>query len=271
MRLSIISPVIVCAALAATSHAVIIAEDSFLVGPGDYDTGSSLFGQGPAATGFTGDWISATGTGINPIATGLSYGDLVTSGGAIQTNAGNVRGGRLLSSPVTSATTGTLYLSFLMDLPSVDGQYKALELHSGGFNDGANRNFRLGNGGGSNGFSNDNFGARVAGGTLADLGAGDTATNLFVVRFDLSDQPASDTVTIYRNPTDLTAEPALATATLSGQDILFDRISVAMFTGVEVTYDEIRLGTTYNSVTPIPEPASLAFGLVGLLAVRRRR
>jgi MYXO-CTERM domain-containing protein len=39
------------------------------------------------------------------------------------------------------------------------------------------------------------------------------------------------------------------------------------------SYDEIRIGTTYASVTPIPEPTTALLGLTGLaaLAVTSRR
>ena len=256
---------------AGTAHAALLAEDQFLTGGSNYATSSNILGQGPATFGFTGNWLNFTGTAA-PVDTGLTYGGLVTDGGALALSGGNNRTGRLIDSPVTASTTGTVYLSFLMELSAVSNQYKALELHNGGFDDNTNRNFRLGNGGGANGFSNTDYGFRIAGGSNQLLGAGDTDTNLFVVRFDLSDAAASDSVTVYRNPTNLISEAANTGVTLAGQDIAFDRISVAMFTGELVTFDEFRLGTTFNSVVPIPEPGSLALlGAGGLCLLARRR
>ncbi len=260
----------------ATSQAALIVQDSFLTGSnpllGEYNTSSSLIGQGPTATGFTGNWLVGTSGTINPITTGLTYTGVESAGGAASiTGTNNVRTGRLLSTPFTASTTGTYYLSFMMDLGGVDTQYKAFELHNGGFA-GTDRGFRLGNGGGAGGFSATNYAFRIGDGAAQDLGAANTNTNFFLVRFDLSSTAASDTVTVYRNPVDLLIESNNTGVTLAGQDILFDRISLAQFTTQQVSFDEIRLGTTFASA--IPEPSSmvlLTMGGAALALLRRRR
>lgn len=249
------------------AQATVLVYEPFLTGTnasaGEYNTSSSLIGQGPTSFGFTGNWITGVSGSAAPVATGLTSPGVVSAGGAATIGGNNVRTGRLLNSPFTASTIGTFYLSFLMDLGGVDGQYKALELHSGGFADTTDRNFRLGNGGGSGGFGNSDFGFRIAGGPLQGLGTADTNTNFFVVRFDLSSTAASDTVTVYRNPTDLLVESNNTGVSLSGQDILFDRITLAQFTTQTVTFDELRLTTTFASA--IPEPTSV--GLLGAAAL----
>ncbi len=254
----------------ASSHAALLVHDPFLTGGSNYNTSASIVGQGPTATGFTGNWLAATTGTATPVSGGLSYTGVDSSGGALVLSGGNNRYGRLLTTPFTAATTGTFYLSFLMDLSSVDGQYKALELHSGGFADATDRNFRLGNGGGANGFNNDDFGFRIAGGPIQNLGAGNTATNFFIVRFDLSATAASDTVTVYRNPTDFAVESNNTGVSLAEQDIVFDRISVAMFTDQVTTFDEFRISTTFAEAIPEPSTA-LLFGLGSALMLARRR
>ncbi|GAB4181647.1 MAG: hypothetical protein Fur0032_22780 [Terrimicrobiaceae bacterium] len=262
---------VILAALAVialpSAQATLLVYEPFLTGGSNYNTSISLIGQGPTSLGFTGNWITGTTGPADPVATGLTYTGVESAGGAATIGTSNVRTGRLLETPFTASTTGTYYLSFLMDLGGVDSQYKALEVHDGGFA-ASNRNFRLGNGGGAGGFSATNFGFRIADGASQDLGAADTNVNFFVVRFDLSSTAASDTVTVYRNPSDLSVETNNTGVTLSGQDIHFDRITLAQFTSQQVTYDEIRIGTTFTSVIPEPSSAALlgiagaAFGLI---------
>ena len=80
-----------------------------------------------------------------------------------------------------------------------------------------------------------------------------TATNLFVLRFDFAAGP--DTVRAYANPP-LGTEPASANGTITGANLSFDRVAFANFGGgaAELHVDEIRIGTTYASVTPAAAP-----------------
>ena len=75
---------------------------------------------------------------------------------------------------------------------------------------------------------------------------------------------------------DLDAPPALGDAdmTLSASDFRFDRIRIAGAEGF--SHDEIRIGTTFASVAPVPEPSSLCIFASGAIALaigtaRRRR
>lgn len=212
-------------------------------------------------------------------ASGLSYPGLLTSGGAaIAASGSGSRQGRLLSSPVTASTAGTFYLSLLIDLSNATGgNYKAFELHNGGFVDGSNRMLQLGQGGTSTDFNGTtNFGLRLFSNDAfrVDLGLANTDTNLFVIRFDLSATNNADSLTIYRNPS-LASEPAIPTGTLTGFNLTFDRTSIANFqsNGDSITVDEIRIGTSYSDVLPVPEPGAALFVLLGgaLSLARRRR
>ncbi len=259
-----------------------LVEDSFETGTGGYTTGVNLNGQAPSSTtGFTGSWTNTSG-GFQVQSTGLSYGSLVTSGGAAFATGSNARIGRLLQTTYDSTFSGTLYFSFLMQLESVGGHYQALEFHNGGFSDGTHRQFLIASGGNITGLSNDVFAYRFTDGTSSTpFGTADTNVNMFVVKLELSASAGSDSITIYRNPTDLLVEGNnTITANASGQDIVFDRITLAFFPAGEVdpssvTFDELRLGTSFASVTPVPEPRSAAtlLGLValGMVGLNRRR
>jgi hypothetical protein len=243
---------------------------------GEYTT-TQITGQGPIVGGYSGNWLNGNNT-ATVTASGLVYPGLLTEGGALLGSSGGSREGRLLSSPFTNATIGTFYLSVLIDLSvSSGGNYKAFELHNGGFSDATNRVLQIGQGGTSTDFNGTtNFGLRLFSNNTfrIDLGAADTNTNLFVVRFDLSDVNNGDSVTVYRNPLSFDLEPLTPAGTLTNFNIAFDRTSAANFqaNGDTITVDEIRIGDSYSAVLPVPEPATGALVLLGsALALRRRR
>jgi hypothetical protein len=119
-----------------------------------------------------------------------------------------------------------------------------------------------------------------------DMGTG--ITHLIIGRVDWNTSTTLETVTMWVDPTDVTTEAAAAAAQFySGTE--FDLTSfnfVRPFTGNQAagppvavaavgSYDEIRVGGTWDSVTKttiIPEPATFALvSLVGMTLVNRRR
>lgn len=278
--------VVIAVLLAAPSlNAQIIANDSFLSGSnpaaGEYGSGT-LEGQNPTLTGWSGAWLTpgwGAPNSISVVSGGLSYPGMVTSGGAALTNP-FTRVGRLLETPYTNATDTTVYMSILMQMPNIDNSmYRALELQSGGLGDGAQRKLQLGAHGGDLG--NEVFGLRLFNNNdfRIEMGAADTNVNLFVLRFDFSSEVDGDSVTVWHNPTSLGgAEPGNAAGTLGGFNLEFDRVTLAHFeTGLGnpgMFYDDVRLGSTWADVTPIPEPSTYALfaglGVLGLLMIRRR-
>ncbi|GAB4167706.1 MAG: hypothetical protein Fur0032_05820 [Terrimicrobiaceae bacterium] len=122
--------------------------------------------------------------------------------------------------------------------------------------------------------------ANVNGGTSQNLsatGLGDTA--LFVFKLELSTS-GTNNIYLWLNPSSLGgADLATGTADasftgLASADARFK--AFAFYGGGSVsnatTLDEVRFGTDYASVTPIPEPGSLALVAVALLsAVLMRR
>jgi hypothetical protein len=246
-----------------------------------YTTGQ-LVGQTGTGTGTTGAWINNTQP--SAVATGLTYSGLLTTGGGSST-AGTGRGGILLGSSfqVDDTTTGDIYLSLLMQSPTGDtgDLYKAFELHDGGFADSPDRKVQIGLNSGDFG-GNDKYGVRVATSTTTQTGALATvnaAVNLIVAKFTLSATTDADVATFWFNPETGTAgDPTVfeSTITLNSLDISYDRFTLANF-GLSGTIliDEIRFGSTYGNVTPVPEPSTYALlgGICSLffVALRRRR
>src|SRR6185295_4157103 len=79
-----------------------------------------------------------------------------------------------------------------------------------------------------------------------DLGVPDEAVNLFVLKFTLSSQTNSDTVTVWRNPANLASEAGSpASGSLSGFNILFNNTTLRMINSSNqmISVDEFRLGT----------------------------
>ena len=252
----------------------LIAEDSFETGGTDYAVGiANLVGQGPTAIGFTGDWLSNGDLSHDVSDTaGLSYPRLASSGGAIVSNTENgLRNGRLLDTTYTDASSGTVFMSFLMQIDDTAGanSYRAFELHDGGLLDGVNREFQLG-------FHNSDFGTGGFGMRAdndvafnAELAATrDTNVNLFVLQIDLSTTADSDSITAWMNPPLGGGTPA-GGVTVSGFDLTFDRVTLARFAGSSVTWDELRIGDTFAAVTPLAVPPvvdpPIDFPIIGIV------
>lgn len=249
------------------ADAVQIASEPFQTGlepaSGQYLVGvTNLIGQNPSTIGFTGSWLEAYGGAQSPDvrALGLSYPALVTTGGMVSySSGGNGRCGRRLATPYGDASTGTIYLAFLLQLESTGPGYRAIELHQGGFDDGGNRKLQIAVGESSGGRILDtDLGLRVNQDdtTGMSLGALDTEVNLIIVRIDFSTDPLGDTISVFRNPTDLAIEENNSpTAVVAGIDFRFDRVSLARFNdSTGFGFDELRIGTDFNSVTGTVNP-----------------
>lgn len=231
-----------------------------------------LPGQNPAIDGYTGAWTDVDGGNAEPsISAGsLTYpdglylgssGDKVsvptdtTGGEAVAGNSG--RAFRLLDGPlvVNNATTGTRYLSFLFQSGQETGAtiYQMLSLSSNTTGDGI-RPFDIGitADGGQSG-TNYNFG--VAGSYSSTGVAADTNVHLMVVKFELSATAASDNVTVWVDPTLGSGDPAGGT-TVSGVNLNWNRMFLSDYDGNSAAWDEIRWGSTFNSVTLNPNPAN---------------
>ncbi len=246
--------------LAATpAPAAPIALDSFNYGL----TGAPLSGDN-GGTGFSGPWIAGGLKAANSlnytIANGsLSYPGTTTIGNSVTTNSLSSIGGitRGLTNSLGSAGT-TAYLSFIV-LP--EGA-----LDQGAFNGffGLYLNASTGNDlfvGKPGAGSVDNFVLEDRGGASQHSSGVFTSIGnsfLMVVRADFT--AGNDTFTLYVNP-QRGREPIGGTAK-NDSDVGTITGTTIYSTGA-FSIDELRLGTTYADVAPVPEPSGLILLAIG--------
>lgn len=286
-------------AAAGTASATLITYDGLSNASGVLHATSS-----PGSTNWSQDWDSQGGfdavdykyLDTNP----LVYPDLVsTPGYASGGNAFQSTGRRIaanfgsdwdnagrVSSPFTTQKLdlGTVWFSVLLRKETNSGNPQMVILHENNISWFLNGNPRL-----EIGYISDDFGDGISdvGGNkffaINFVGIGSNSavtsvpvtigdTHLLVVGFDFDANLAK----LYINPTSLGgAAPATPDATVSLDDEFGVR-SIAWYPGANAglgSLDELRLGTTFASVTPlIPEPA--AIGLLApaaVLLIRRRK
>jgi hypothetical protein len=235
--------------------------------------------QNPTVAGYTGAWVDVDFGDAEPAisAGSLTYsnpnylgstGDKAsvpnntTNGEINPANSGRTY--RLLEGPLqaTSGTAGVRYLSFLFQSGQETGAtvYQALHLNQG--NGDGNRQFDLGltNNGGQTGLEY-SFGL---GGNYTSTGvAANANVRLFVVKFDFSADPFEDNVTVWVDPVLGAGDPAGGT-TVNDVNLTWDRLCLSDYDGNSAAWDEVRWGTTFDSVTLNPNPpANFAAWIAG--------
>ena len=257
--------VIMAVALALTVHtarAALLAEDTF-----NYATNNSVVGQGSdsnwPATGkkWTGSTTAIMETGD------LTYSNLAVSGDSVEVQGNGLGVFRTLG--VTNNTAGQiLWLSALMQVDqSVGNSYAGVSLFQGGV---AEKFF---------------FGQRISAtkwgmeihagpGISSSVTTVSNETGFLVVKLDGTTGVAS----LYVNPVTLGGSaPITANATMTFTNFSFDTFRIQSGGTEKLDVDELRLGTTYASVTPlaIPEPTTalllaLGGGVTWLLRLKQR-
>jgi hypothetical protein len=224
-----------------------------------YSSGSSLSGQN-GGTGWSGAWGTPGGLDATIDGTSLTFGTLAVSGGAVSTagsqppNQGSSVATWIRSLGMTlGADNTTEYLSFLFQPDAGFGFYGGLNFGGVFIGLSGNQSFY-----GLEGPGNDI--------NLSTVSASVGQTVLFVLRADFL--AGNDRLSLYIDPTPGQPEPATP-------DVLKTDLDVGSVTIVTInnyggfTTDEIRIGTSFDSVTPmqsaVPEPAS-GF-VVGLAAL----
>ena len=279
------------AGLASPAFGVLVANDPFLSGgnrgAGEYTAGQDMRTMGAAALGWQGGppdgfGVSHAGSTGNFVANaGNEDSPAVTyeSGGRMQwLGVGNFPFDRNLTRQLNPLPDSSeWYFSIMVNRlgwadpsPSVNNTYAV-----GGFTDGSGSGLQVG-------YSDEDQDGQPdlvlrMGGTNRVLAA-DTASsdNQYVLVKLTVNESGNDNVEVFVDPLSLTAA-TVADLTFTDTNVTD---SLAPFTQSKyespgqsgsVFFDEIRLGTTFEAVTEIPEPTSLALlGLGGLAMLRRK-
>jgi hypothetical protein len=281
--------------LTAESNAELLFYDPFRIGTnpaaGEYAADAPLAGQNPTLPNngdygtmpdlLSGPWIqpnAAYNTHALSRSTGLNYIGAPAEGGSIGTVPDPVdfgidnRLGRKFKpgSEWTDATVGTYYISWLQNFGTGDFMgYRAIEFWRDPNGEIGDSNLvgsvaynqywsPLGPVQTNPETARFYFNHQIIDGSPVFVEDG--ATHLFVLKFVLSDQPNSDTISVYLDPTSVT-EPDLANLTITGMDVQLGIIGIAQFGGFADTMntvDELRISTTFINVLPeLPIPGDV--------------
>lgn len=257
----------------------------------DYSSGTELSGKG-GGFGFaeSSTWADTSVAGNrDTITSGTVYGGLQTNGNALRmvspTNSlsGNVRRQTTLIDGLAGTTTWVSYL-FSMEnsaAPLASGDWAVMSIsgvippgptltvHFGIYSDpGGGKVFGIGS-------------SNVDSLALSSVAFIPSEVYFIVARIDWNAGSAGESVRLYINPPTGSAEPLLSEAAASTDGVNIasgsgaNRIlSVGMNSGdvsKEWMFDEIRIGTTFADVAPVPEPTILALCAVGAIGLWLRK
>jgi hypothetical protein len=263
---------------AAPAAAALIAEESF-----DY-TANDLAGNGSASDpGWAGGW-TGDGSVTSP---GFDYIDSNSDSLVVAGNKANFAGGsndsasafRELSSPQSPTTSDPVWISVIMKRNASDDNRRAFLLSFS--QDEGQPEFNIGQatGGGSESDPQPwfaNITNRTGGSARGTASRTNTLNKAFLVA-KLTTDGTNATLDVFVNP-DLDSAPATAAISVTGDVAAFD--TVRLFAGnntggvslpAQADFDEIRIGTTFRSVAPIPEPATVGLiALGGMMLLGRR-
>ena len=256
----------------ASTHAALIAYDGFdYAGP----AGTSVSGLN-GGTGWTEAYPAPSGT--IALDSGLNFPGLTTVGFSMEysTNANLTTDGRNFS---PSVADGVYWYSLLVQ-PEISGANRGRGIFNALQRTGDNQNgfgFRLDNDGLTNGTLN--FKAHTSPqttGTNINVSYGQTLFVLGKITYSAAGSTTSD-LWVYDSaagiPATMPATP-MSTVTIATGGAVNGAISGRAFSNSgPIVYDEIRIGTDFADVVPVPEPSAALLGSIAILglAARRRR
>ena len=250
--------------LTATLQAAVIAYEGFDIPSG------SLQGMKGSGTG-TVAWQASTWNNTDNVwsadsTSTLSYGSLQTAmGTAFSSGAGNQVSFRSFGS---QSATGTYWMAFSMNRTTGNtSSSMGVSLFDGGF-----ENTFVGQAGQTNYGFVAHFGGNFP--STTPVVSGESAFLLARYVMDGNTVGQTSVAHYWVNP-DISSQPSDASAAngtggTNFRAFAFDSFRLGSF-GSQGVIDELRLGTTFGDVAPIPEPASFVFAGVGLLALFAHR
>jgi hypothetical protein len=259
----------------SSASAELLYYDPFNIGPGQYSLGP-LAGQNPTIGPYpilSGPWQSTLETdGATVQAPTLEFPGLPVQGGSVIAS-GSSRTWRNLTNEWDATTVGTFYMGYLMNFGGVgitgqtrdDVGHRVLEMWTaaGSAGNDAALAMRIGYmsyNGVINGLPPNSAPLKIglgigteqiiegSGSFLENVGR----TRLFVLKFTLSDQAASDTIQLYLDPMDIN-EPIIPNAEFTNVDFALGAISAAVQfagSGTSTVFDEFRISTTWGEGVP---------------------
>lgn len=251
------------------------------------------FNQVPPTSGTPSSGYTVSGFSAGANLTYTNGASLVTSGGSLADASGSNPGSMVLSPTGLTINNSTDYWgSFLLNLSS---PYTATRTSGFSIASGPDRMVISFNtpSGSSTTNGTINFGVRDGAGdpasgfrtTGGEVELSLNTTELYVFKVEVDATGSSSNLYVWRNPfldgTELSNGAAdwsyVASTTPGGGSFAstgnFAEWSFDSSNQAEIIFDELRFGTDFNQVVPIPEPtsAALVIGSLSLLALRRRR
>jgi hypothetical protein len=253
----------------------LVSHDSFDPGAG-YATGELAL-QNPPVSGYAGAWTDVNFGDAEPevMAGSLAYSDPLYLGSAGDqvgkaadidgiggANSGRVYRALAPALVVAENTTGTRYLSWLYrngNQNTAANPYThstlALYHNTGGAAPAGDAALRVFSAGISDAdYGNTNYGFRCNDTLTGNLAKPvDANVHLFVVKLTLGDTPGSDSITVWIDPVLGSGEPA-GGSTLDGLNLHFESIALSDYASNSSAWDELRWGSSFDSVTLNPNP-----------------
>ena len=288
---------------ALSGNAQTISYDGF-----NYPDGGIATQSGGDSFGWAYAWASSTAgskIGTNT-SVGLTYGDLMTDGGALQVGtpqvaSGTGTAGGTTASPqrtltdtlgnLAAANGGTLWMSFLFYNPTYPTTLYYRQSNVGFFsgstsglaNGSEKADLGLPNGSATVGTTFAAWGGTVSGSApnVSSVSAFSPNVQFVLIELSVDNTTANDTYYAWFNlDPSLFANnansPSIATADVSNSGADLSSVNAIRFqagnanangTNAFFTVDEFRMGDTFADVTPIPEPVATAFAALGGLAL----
>ncbi|MDF3129496.1 hypothetical protein P0Y35_09850 [Kiritimatiellaeota bacterium B1221] len=222
----------------------------------------------------TSNWALTSGTdNAQYVSTGLSYGSLQVSGGMVQTN--NNWGTRDYDydfADIDISEESDIWLSMLIAVPTAVGLNTSAEFGITMVRNswGGTIEYEAGKGWANN---TSLVSSRLSPNSLNDAEFGATSTETMLIVYHFANGSAGE---VWVNPTIGGSAPTAGTGqtlTDSGNTGLTGIYNANLtYLGEDMSFDELRIGTSFADISPVPEPGALSLvAIAGCVLLGSRR